>query len=63
MLSRRAPRATAGAGLLFFLLVSSVAAATQRSPFEEGLAIKLLLVLTLLLGVVLAQPPFEGRHP
>jgi hypothetical protein len=55
MLSRRAPRATAGAGLLFFLVVSSTAAATQRFPVEEGLAIKLFFVLTLLFCLVRAQ--------
>ena len=60
ILSRRVPRAAAGAGLLFFVLVSSAAAATQRSPIEEGLAVKLFFALTLLLGFVLAQSHAPG---
>jgi hypothetical protein len=60
ILSRRAARAAAGAGLLFFLLVSSTAAATQRSPFEEGLAIKLFFVLTLLF--CLLHAPVHARR-
>ena len=50
--ARTSPRRSAIAGLLFFLLVSAVAAVTGRSPIEEGLALKLLLVAGLTAGVL-----------
>ena len=60
ILALRTPRRAAGAGLLFFLAVSSVAAFTERSPLEEGLPVKIFLVVVLTLGLRSSAPT---HHP
>ena len=52
----RAPRAASAAGLVLFIAISSVAAATQRSPIEEGWVVKLFFVVSLALAFASFAP-------
>lgn len=60
VLGRVRPRGALAVGLLFFVAVSGVAAATGRSPAQEGLPVK--IVLALGLGVGLAST-YRGAAP
>ena len=67
LLARWFPGRAKLVGLLFFLLVSSVAALTGRSPLAEGLAIKLFFAGSLLAGAIVGpavdRPPSSRPTP